>query len=74
MKLPAVCPKIKKGQIWLKRDSIDPPFTILIIKKAPKGKNGNNYYHTVRLENRKNAHAVSDKDIWRWYELIGHNN
>lgn len=67
MKLPAVCERIRRGQIWKKRETFHGRETHIIIRNRGK----DDYWHTVGVENRKSQHRIKQKDIWRFYDLVG---
>lgn len=82
MKLPDVCPKIREGQVWEKRreftgrrQSWTPRgevVTQLLITGKAKSRHGNNAWHTMRYDQSSRvSHAITEKDIWRFYILIG---
>lgn len=84
MKLPDVCEKIREGQVWEKRrefkgrrESWTPRGVIpqILITGKAKSRHGNNAWHTTRYDqSTRITHAITEKDIWRFYILIGNRN
>lgn len=68
MKLPDFCPKIRTGQIWKKKGN-----DILIhITSSAHSRNGQKAWQTRRYCMKiRIGHAITEKDIWRFYELVG---
>lgn len=68
MKLPDYRPRIRKGQVWLKKNS---KYGIKIIVT---GSTSSRYYLTARYDNRKIVHHITEKDLWIYYDLVEKNS
>jgi hypothetical protein len=53
--------KVKKGQVWRKRDT---GHLIQITGRKNKA-----YYTTKRLDGHR-SHSVYEKDLWLWWDLV----
>ncbi len=68
MKLPEHCPKIRTGQVWKKKDND----LLYVVTGGAKSRNGQRSHHFRRYCMRvRVSHAITEKDIWRFYELVG---
>jgi hypothetical protein len=80
MKLPPphLRHKVKRGQVWRKNRKTPAGEYLYVLITATRG---NDWVHTVSTINRKNAHRMNIRDLWRFYTLVekrknkqSHNN
>jgi len=64
MQLPAVRPKIRRGQLWKKKD------TGLVVELT--GRNGKGHWSYKKLSNGCSGkqHSVFENDLYRFWEKI----
>lgn len=68
MKLPDYCPKVRTGQIW-KHKSND---ILYLVTGGARPRNGQASHHCRRYDLKvRIGHAITHKDLWRFYELVG---
>ena len=65
MKMPDHCPKIRRGQIWRKRNGMHDISVII------RNKSKDDYWQTVNANNPKTHHHIKQKDLHLFYELVG---
>lgn len=72
MRLPAYCPKIRRGQIWEKLDGLAKGKQVEITG-GQKGRKGQKYWHTRSVSNKNaKSHGMTEKTLWRFYKLVDH--
>lgn len=53
--------KVRRGQVWRKRD------TGHLVQIT--GSKGRGYYTTKRLDGNR-THSIYEKDLWLWWDLV----
>lgn len=70
MKLPDFCKPIKTGQVWRKKSND----ILYVITGGARNRQSQKAYHMRRYDMKvRIAHAIAEKDLWRFYEFIGND-
>lgn len=71
MKIPPNPPQVRTGQIW-KRKSNN---ILYLVTGGARNRNGQRAHHCRRYCMKiRVGHAITEKDLWRFYELVGNWN